>query len=151
MLETLIASVPLRYLQLHGKESVERVTAIRQQTKLPLIKAMGISSADDLQQIEAYKPHVDWFLFDAKPPKGANRPGGNAVSFDWSILSHMDLSTPWMLAGGLTADNVRQAISVACPTAVDASSSLESSAGVKDVAKIRDFCHSVNHSGKPSL
>ena len=126
-------------LQLHGKETPERVAEIRRRFGLPVMKALGVSDAADLAAIDRYAGAVDRVLLDAKPPKGATRPGGNAKAFDWRILAGAAIATPWMLSGGLDPDNVNEAIAITGATAIDVSSGVESAPGVKDRGLIADF------------
>ena len=126
-------------LQLHGKETPERVAEIRRRFGLPVMKALGVSDAADLAAIDRYAGAVDRVLLDAKPPKGATRPGGNAKAFDWRILAGAAIATPWMLSGGLDPDNVNEAIAITGVTAIDVSSGVESAPGVKDRGLIADF------------
>ncbi len=138
-LEALFAEVPFDILQLHGHESPARVAEIKSRFERPVMKAIGIADADDLPQITQMSAVADMLLVDTKPPKGADRPGGNAVSFDWSLITDHDWSVPWLLAGGLNPDNVAEAIHQAGATAVDVSSSVESAPGVKDEGLMRAF------------
>ncbi len=126
-------------LQLHGHETPERVAAIRKRFGRPVIKALGIADASDLETARAYAPAADWLLLDAKPPKNADLPGGNGVSFDWRLLAGLDLEKPFMVSGGLDSSNVGQAIAISHPAGVDVSSGVETAPGVKDPAKIRAF------------
>ncbi|MEM8832950.1 MAG: phosphoribosylanthranilate isomerase [Pseudomonadota bacterium] len=139
-LETILNAVPLNTLQLHGDETPEQCAAIKEKFDLPLIKVFGIENKDDLNAIDAYKDHVDWIMLDAKPEE---LPGGNGAAFDWSILEGFESPLPWMLAGGLTPENVQDAIHKIKPTAVDVSSGVESEKGVKDADKIRAFIRAV--------
>ena len=124
-------------LQLHGRETPERVAAVRKRFGLPVMKAIGIGSATDLAGAEAFAGSADTLLFDAKPPKDATRPGGNGHAFDWTLLQYYGSS--FMLSGGLSVGNVREAVQVSGAPAVDVSSGVESSPGVKDPALIRAF------------
>lgn len=136
-LTQVLNEVSLDMIQLHGKESPERVQEIKEKFSLPVMKAFPIEMAEDIEVSHAYKNNADWFLFDAK---GEELPGGNGISFDWNILKDYQSDTPWMLAGGLTAENVAEALSITSPDAVDVSSGVETStAGEKDVNKIRSF------------
>lgn len=125
--------------QLHGHETPERVAAIRKRYGCPVIKALGIAEADDLEAARTYAPAADWLLLDAKPPKNADLPGGNGLTFDWRLLAGLDLEKPFMVSGGLDPSNVGQAIAISRPSGVDVSSGVESAPGVKDPAKIRSF------------
>lgn len=126
-------------LQLHGKETPERVLTVKALTGLPVIKAFSIQTADDLKTIDAYDGIADRFLFDARPPKNSELPGGNGVSFDWRLLKVLDPSVDYFLSGGLNRDNIGEALRVAHPRGIDASSGLESSPGVKDLKMIDEF------------
>ena len=140
-LDALTNTVPIDMLQLHGGESPERVSEVRARYGLPVMKVLGISSADDLPAIDVYSAVADQLLLDAKPPKDAVLPGGNGVSFDWKLLADRKYWTkPWMLAGGLTPDNVAEAIRLTGAKQVDVASGVESAPGVKDAALMRAFC-----------
>lgn len=138
-LEDVMNNLRLDMFQMHGSESPERIEAIRLEFGMPVIKALGISSAADLDAAQAYADVADWLLFDAKAPAGADRPGGNAAAFDWSLLADRKWPCPWMLAGGLDATNVAEAIRLSGARAVDVSSGVESAPGVKDAEKIAAF------------
>jgi phosphoribosylanthranilate isomerase len=138
-LDALVDRVPLDMLQLHGKESPERVTAVRARYGLPVMKAVGVAGPEDLPLLEVYGGVADQLLIDTKPPKGADRPGGNAVAFDWRLIAGRRWPVPWMLAGGLTLANVAEALRVTGAWQVDLSSGVESAPGVKDAAMIRAF------------
>jgi phosphoribosylanthranilate isomerase len=124
-------------LQLHGSETAERVADIKMRLGLPVIKAIAVADADDLDRASVYENVADRLLFDARPPKGATRPGGNALAFDWRLLRSRTWSVPWMLAGGLCRDNLEAAIRASAATAVDVSSGVEDDIGVKSIRKIR--------------
>ncbi len=138
-LAKILEHVRLGMIQLHGKETPKHIDDIRKAYGLPVMKAVGVSSLRDLKAALAYEDHADWLLFDAKPPKSATRPGGNAVSFDWDLMKSYEGSLPWMLAGGLTSRNVAKAIKQSGARAVDVSSGVETKPGVKSPAKIRSF------------
>ncbi len=137
----LLEVVPLDLLQLHGAESPERVKGIRDRFGLPVMKAVGISGMADLAAAEAYGPVVDRLLFDAKPPKDMKGalPGGNALAFDWKLLAGRSWPVPWMLSGGLDAENLAEAVRISGTAALDVSSGVEDRPGVKSPAKIRSF------------
>lgn len=138
-LDAILAEVPLDMLQLHGHESPARVAEVRARYGLPVMKAVGISGKEDIARLSDYWPVADQILVDAKAPKGAVLPGGNGVAFDWELLWNLRWPVPWMLAGGLTPDNVAEAIRVTGAAQVDVSSGVESAPGVKDAARIRAF------------
>lgn len=138
-LDALLASFRPDYLQLHGKESPEQVASVKSRYQLPVIKAFSISSLEDLGKTIPYHDVADMLLFDAKPPKNALLPGGNGVSFDWNILQGTEFPLPWFLSGGLTCQNVREAVKITGAKRVDVSSGVESSPGVKDLARIAEF------------
>lgn len=138
-LDEALTHLRLDLLQFHGAESPERIEAIRREFAVPVMKVIAIESAEDLARAEPYFAVADRLLFDAKPPRGSDLPGGNAVSFDWSILAGYKCPLPWMLAGGLTAANVAEAIRISGARAVDVSSGVESAPGIKDAAKIAAF------------
>lgn len=138
-LDHLIDTVPLDMLQLHGKESPERVAELRARYGLPVMKAVGIAEEADLAALKDYGMVADQLLVDAKPPKGADLPGGNGLAFDWRLVNRKYWPCPWMLAGGLTPENVAEAVRMTGARQVDVSSGVESAPGVKDVEKIRVF------------
>ncbi|MEL6921401.1 MAG: phosphoribosylanthranilate isomerase [Pseudomonadota bacterium] len=125
-------------LQLHGKEAPDRLSDVKERHSRETWKALAVSDASDLEKLAPYHDVADRFLLDAKPPKGSQLPGGNAVSFDWQILSQLPAGTDYLLAGGIDAGNVRAALGAGAP-ALDVSSGVESALGVKDIAKIRAF------------
>lgn len=141
LLEALIAALAPDILQLHGTESPERLTAIKSRYGLPLMKAIPINEANDLREAVLYRDCADLLLFDAKPPKSmANAlPGGNGLVFDWSLLVGQKPDLPWMLSGGLTPDNVGEAIAISGAPAVDVSSGVESAPGQKSPELITRF------------
>ncbi len=138
-LDAIVAALAPDALQLHGKESPERVAAIKARYALPVLKAIGVSAAADLEGAAAYRGVADWLLLDAKPPKDAAHPGGNGVTFDWTLLKHLDRTLPFMLSGGLDPANVAEAIRISTPDGVDVSSGVEDRPGVKNPDKIRAF------------
>ncbi|MEO1493218.1 MAG: phosphoribosylanthranilate isomerase [Pseudomonadota bacterium] len=134
-----VAALPMDMIQLHGSETPERVSAVRTRTGLPVMKAIGIRDADDLDAIDRYAPVSDQLLIDAKPPRTAELPGGNGLTFDWRLIAGRRWPVPWLLAGGLTADNVAEAIRLTGAAQVDVASGVESAPGVKDPAKVTAF------------
>ena len=147
-LEELLAAVDLDMLQVHAHEGAERFAAIRARTGLPVIAVVSVAEADDLRDLPAIRKVADGLLFDAKPPKDADLPGGNALRFDHRVLAGAKIgNTPWMLAGGLDPENVADAIAATQPTYVDVSSGVEKDGerGTKDPAKIKAFLAAVAH------
>ena len=138
-LDALTAAVPLDMLQLHGSESVERVAEVKARYGLPVMKAIGVAERADLAQLDLYSGVADQILVDTKKPKDSDLPGGNGLTFDWNLLSRRVWRCPWMLAGGLTPQNVAEAIKRTGARQIDLSSGVESSPGVKDPALIRTF------------
>ncbi len=144
-LDQLIEAVPLDMLQLHGAETPERVAEVQQRYGLPVMKAVGVADEGDLPKLDEYLRVADQVLVDAKPPAGAELPGGNGLAFDWRLIAGRRWPVPWMLAGGLTPENVGAAIRLTGARQVDVSSSVERAPGVKDAAKIRAFCAAATH------
>lgn len=138
-LDAIVEAMPLDMLQLHGHESPERVAEVRARYGLPVMKALGVADEGDLPAILEYSLAADQILIDAKPPKGADLPGGNGLAFDWRLISGRHWLRPWMLAGGLTADNIAEAVRLTGARQVDVSSGVESAPGVKDPARIAAF------------
>lgn len=136
MLDELMARVPLDMIQLHGSETAKRVAEVRALTGLPVMKAVGIAQAEDVDRLDEFAAVADQLLVDAKPPVGGDLPGGNGLSFDWRLISNRRWSVPWMLAGGLTPENVAEAIRLTGAKQVDVSSGVESAPGVKDAGAI---------------
>ena len=138
-LDAIVAALPIDMLQLHGHESPERVAQVRARYGLPVMKAVGVADAGDLAAVFEYSLVADQVLIDAKPPKGAAIPGGNGLAFDWRLLAGRRWLRPWMLAGGLTPENVAEAIRLTGARQVDVSSGVESAPGVKDAGRIAGF------------
>lgn len=134
-----IAALSPDWIQLHGPETPHRVEAIRDEAGIAILKAIPIGGPDDVAAVQGFADVADRLLLDAKPPKGADRPGGLGVPFDWNLLEALDPNLPFMLSGGLTPATVGDAIRKVRPMGVDASSGLETAPGVKDAALIRDF------------
>lgn len=146
-LDAIVGSVGPDMLQLHGRETPERVAAVRARFGLPIVKALGVAAADDLAAVPAYAAVADEILFDARPPKGSALPGGNGRAFDWRLLGALDLSVPFMLSGGLGPANVAEAIRATRAPAVDVSSGVESAPGVKDPGLIAAFVAAARAAG----
>lgn len=138
-LDALTQTVPLDVLQLHGSETPERVSAVKARYGLPVMKAVGVADADDLPNLDTYARVADQILVDAKPPKGADLPGGNGLAFDWRLIAGRRWPVPWMLAGGLTHNNVAEAIRLTGARQVDVSSGVESAPGIKDIGMMQNF------------
>ncbi len=135
----IVAALKPDMLQLHGSETPERVAVVRARFGLPVMKALPIAEHADLSPIRMYANVADWLLFDARAPVDATRPGGLGKPFDWELLKGVAPGIPFMLSGGLDADNVAEAIAITRAPGVDVSSGVERSPGEKDVDKIRTF------------
>jgi phosphoribosylanthranilate isomerase len=141
-LDAITATVPLDMLQLHGRETPERVAEVKARYGLPVMKAVGIADGDDLPKLESYFGVADQILVDAKPPKGGELPGGNGLSFDWRLIAGRRWPCPWMLAGGLTPENVAEAVKMTGAKQVDVSSGVEDAPGQKKAELIQKFVQS---------
>ncbi len=139
LLDAITAQVPLDMLQLHGHESPARVAELRARYGLPVMKAVGVADESDLPALLDYGRVADQLLVDAKPPQDAALPGGNGLSFDWRLIAGRRWPVPWMLAGGLTPDNVAEAIALTGARQVDVSSGVEAAPGIKDAGRIAAF------------
>ena len=148
LLDRIVAAMAPDMLQLHGSETPERTAEIRARYGLPVVKAFSIREASDLAAIEPYRGIVDRFLFDAKPPKGSELPGGNGVAFDGALLASVPAGTDYFLSGGLNAGNIGEALGIAAPPAIDISSGVESAPGAKDPALIEAFFRAVDAARK---
>jgi len=144
-LDAVLAATDLDLLQLHGAETPERVRAIRERHGVAVMKVIRVAEAADVAHADAYFDVADWLMFDAKPPKDMKNalPGGNALPFDWTLLSGHGWPLPWMLAGGLNAENVAEAVRRTGASVVDTSSGVEDSPGRKNPEKIRAFLAAV--------
>ena len=142
-LDEIVKKVPLDFIQLHGKESPERVLEIKTRYKLPVIKAIGISEKADLKSISLFNDVADQLLIDAKSPSSSILPGGNGLNFDWKLLKDFKFQCPWLLAGGLNSGNAAEAIALTGATQLDLSSGVEKAPGVKDEEKISMFMSSI--------
>jgi len=137
--QSIAGQLPFDLLQLHGSESVERVAQLKAITGRPAMKAVGVEGPDDIARAHAYEDVCERILLDAKPPKDAALPGGNALSFDWTLIAGEKWLKPWLLAGGLNADNLAEAVKTSGASFVDVSSGVEEAPGRKSVEKIRAF------------
>ncbi|MFT4122128.1 phosphoribosylanthranilate isomerase [Bradyrhizobium sp.] len=137
--------------QLHGKESVARLRDIKQRFGRPVMKAVPVATAADLAVLPGYAAIADRILFDARAPKDATRPGGLGAPFDWHLLENLDLKLPYMVSGGLHADNVAEALRVTRAGGVDVSSGIESAPGVKDPELIKVFIRAARASQELSV
>lgn len=143
-LEHVTGQVPLDLIQLHGAETPRRIAEIKARYALPVMKAVKIGGPEDLTAALEAAEVADRLLFDAKPPaKVSALPGGNGIAFDWTILAGRSWPRPWMLSGGLTVDNVAEAVRVTGATEVDVSSGVEDRPGHKDPALVRAFLSAV--------
>ena len=139
MLENIVETLRPDLLQLHGKETTARVRDIKAKFGLPVMKALPVERSADLAVVPGYSGVADRILFDARPPKGATRPGGLGAVFDWTLLAKLELEVPYLVSGGLTIDNVAEAVRVTRAGGVDVSSGVESAPGIKDPEMIRNF------------
>jgi len=139
LLDEIVHEVSPDILQLHGKESPERLLTVKAVYGLPVMKAFSVREADDLKRVDPYIGIADRFLFDAKPPAGSELPGGNGVSFDWKLMHLLDGSVDYMLSGGLNKDNIAEAIRLTGAPGIDVSSGVESAPGVKDPGLMEAF------------
>lgn len=138
-LDRIMDSVPIDMIQLHGSETPERVAEVKSRYGLPVMKAIGVADPPDLDAIAPYAQVADQLLIDAKPPKTSELPGGNGLSFDWKLLQGRRWAVPWMLAGGLTPENVMEAANLTGARQVDVSSGIETEPGKKSIALIDAF------------
>lgn len=143
LIERIIAEMQPDYIQLHGDETPARAADIAK--RIPIIKAVGIASDDDMKSSETYAGITDFLLYDAKPPKGEAVRGGHGVAIDWSIIKRAPTPKTFAVAGGLTPDNVARAITATRAPIVDVSSGVEASPGVKDPSKINAFMDTVRN------
>jgi phosphoribosylanthranilate isomerase len=150
-MDALVEAMPLDMLQLHGHETPERVAEVRARYGLPVMKVIGVRDEADLTDLREFSLVADQIMIDAKPPKGAALPGGNGVTFDWRLVAQRRWLKPWMLAGGLTAANVAEAIRLTNARQVDVSSGVESAPGVKDAGLIAAFVSAARRDGQPKL
>lgn len=145
ILREIIRHVPLDMIQCHGTETPARVTEIKRRFGLPVLKAVPVASDLDVAQAGDFEDPADWLLFDAKPPESTPGalPGGNGLAFDWTLIAGHAWSKPWMLSGGLAADNVAEAVKISGARVVDVSSGVEDRPGVKSPGRIADFLAAV--------
>lgn len=139
LLRQIIESLAPDLLQLHGRESPDRVSAVRRRFGLPVMKALPIAEEADLAAIAAYEHQADRLIFDARAPREASRPGGLGRRFDWHLLRNIATAAPFMLSGGLDVDNVAEALRITRAPGVDVSSGIERALGEKDPDRIRAF------------
>lgn len=134
-----VAALGPDWIQLHGPETPHRVETIRAEAGVEIMKALPIGTAEDVAHVADFADIADRILLDAKPPKGADRPGGLGMSFDWSLLKALDPELPFMLSGGLTPQSVAEAVTTVRPFGIDVSSGVESAPGVKDKRLVEAF------------
>jgi phosphoribosylanthranilate isomerase len=139
LIDAVVAAVDPDLLQLHGEETPARVAEVRRRWGKPVMKAIKVATAEDAETALAYAEVADLILFDARAPKDATRPGGHGAAFDWTVLTGVKDRVRFMLSGGLTPDNVAEAIRVTGSAMVDVSSGVESRPGEKDPELIRRF------------
>lgn len=143
MINSVIETVAPDIIQLHGRETPERVAEVAKFTQRLVMKAIAVACETDALRALDYRPAADLILFDAKPPPSAALPGGNGMTFDWTLLASVKDRVPYMLSGGLTPDNVVAAIEQTGAYSVDVSSGVESAPGIKDPELIRRFLRAV--------
>ena len=141
-LESVLGRIKINMLQLHGNETPRRAAEIKARFSLPIIKSIRIGSKKDIAAAKNYEGIVDCIMFDAKVAD-SSLPGGTGQRFDWTLLKDYDPDMPWFLAGGLTSENVAEALSILTPDVVDVSSGVETVPGQKDTKKIRDFIRAI--------
>jgi phosphoribosylanthranilate isomerase len=134
-----VAALGPDWIQLHGPETPHRVEAIRAEAGVAVLKAIPVGQAGDLECVPSFDAVADRLLLDAKPPKTADRAGGNGIAFDWALLKPLDPAIGFMLSGGLTPDTVADAVATVRPMGVDVSTGVESAPGVKDAARVTAF------------
>jgi phosphoribosylanthranilate isomerase len=139
LIDTVMALVAPDLLQLHGEETPQRVADIRRRWRTAVMKAIRVETSQDARAALAYREAVDLILFDARPPEDSTRPGGNGAPFDWRTLLGVKDQVPFVLSGGLTPENVAEAIRATAAPAVDVSSGVERRPGEKDPDLIRRF------------
>ena len=141
LIDSVVTTLAPDLLQLHGNEPPEQVARIRKHFDLPAMKAIRVAGNPDIERARPYYQTADYLLFDARPPTGVQGalPGGNGLSFDWSLLAGRDIPVPWFLSGGLDRDNLADAVRSSGARAVDTSSGVEDRPGVKNIARIRAF------------
>jgi len=144
LLDEIVATVKPSMLQMHGSESVSRLSKIKARYDLPVLKAVAVSQAQDIARAQTYDGMADILLLDAKPPQNSHLPGGNGTSFDWRLLDNLETTSPVLLSGGLNIDNIEQAKKIAARAdntiaGFDVSSGVESAPGVKNNTKIQTF------------
>ena len=144
LLTDIVENTGIDMMQLHGSESFGRVAEVQKRFGLPVMKALAIGGAQDVIQSRTYEPVADYLMFDSKPPKNSTRPGGNAKAFDWGLIADETWSKPWFLAGGLSAENVVEAIRTSGAVGVDVSSGVEDAPGIKNFDKVHKFIDAVN-------
>lgn len=150
-LDKILSDVPIDMLQLHGSEGPDRVADLRTLYGLPVMKVIGIAEKADLNELDQFIGVADQIMLDTKPPKDAVLPGGNGLNFDWTLLQGRRWPIPWMLAGGLTAENVADAIRLTGARQVDVSSGVEQAKGQKDAGKIANFLKAAHGASAPQL
>ncbi|MDA9989243.1 phosphoribosylanthranilate isomerase [Paracoccaceae bacterium] len=146
LLTNMMKYVPIDMIQLQGTETPQRVREVKELTRLPVMKAIGVSEPEDLDIIDSYATVADQLLIDAKPPKGSILPGGNGLAFDWGLMTGKTWDVPWMLAGGLNPENVTEAIKTTGTAQIDVSSGVERAPGDKDPDKVTRFIQNAKRS-----
>ena len=148
LFEAIVRALKPDILQLHGREPPDRVAALKERFGLPVLKAIPVETRADLDAVDRYRGVADRFLFDARPPRDATRPGGLGKPFDWHLLEDVQAGPDYLLSGGLDAGNVAEALAITGAPGVDVSSGVERRPGKKDPAKIVAFVKAAREAWK---
>ena len=140
LIDNIISRVGIKTIQFHGNENVDYLESLKIKYNIKIIKAVSLSS-DTLDNINDQSDAVDYYLFDSPPPISSNRPGGNGLTFDWGLINKLNLKKDWILSGGLTPSNIKEAISITGANFIDVSSGVESKIGKKDNDLITNFIY----------
>jgi len=138
----IIKKLNLKYIQLHGTENNIYISKLKDNYNVKIIKAVGIRSKNDLEKINMYS-NADYYLFDYKPNKN-ELPGGNAKSFDWSLLKNININKPWFISGGININNINEILNNVIPYGIDISSGVEDHPGIKNHKKIAEIMKQIN-------
>lgn len=140
LIDNIISRVGIKTIQFHGNENIDYLESLKTKYNIKIIKAVSLSS-DTLDNIDNQSDAIDYYLFDSPPPIASNRPGGNGLTFDWGLINKLNLKKDWILSGGLTPSNIKEAISITGANFIDVSSGVESKIGKKDNDLITNFIY----------